>query len=170
MKTTHAILITALMVGAPEQPRRDLVDLTRIGPLRAKGRIQDEHQPVVDTLITAGVSAVPFLVSKLEDRTRIPGREPVLAFWPRVEVRHVALLVLCDLFTRADGSTSTVAGLDWDEVLERRDRGAAAWELYDGFVSKHGRAGIRLKVEQLLAPYKDRIVWDAAERCFRPES
>lgn len=143
----------------------DLVDLAKISPRMGKGRVQDGKDPVVEALIAAGVRAVPFLVAKLDDRTRLP--VPVIDFWPQMEVRHVALFVLCALFTPRDATIPTVPGLTWDDVLERRDRDLPAWELYDTFVAKNGHAAIRVKVDKLLAPYRDKLVWDRAERCFR---
>ena len=162
----HALLIVSLLAGFPAQASPDLVDLKRVGHLFSKGRVQDQPVPVVEALIKAGPAAVPFLVSKLADRTRLPG-PPVLDFWPQIEVRHVALVVLCDLLTRADGRTPTVPDSGWDQILDRQDRDTASWELYDRFVAKHGDDAVRQKVERLLAPYKGKLIWDAAERCFR---
>ena len=163
---THALLIIGLIASVPAQASRELVDLRRIGHLSAKGRVQDQPAPIVDALIKAGPDAVPFLVSKLADRSRLSG-PPVLDFWPRIEVRHVALVVLCDLLTRADGRTPTVPNASWDQILDRQDADMPSWELYDRFVAKHGADAVRLKVEQVLAPYKSKLIWDAAERCFR---
>ena len=162
----HALLIIGLVASVPAQTSRDLVDLRRIGHLSSKGRVQDQPVPVVEALIKAGPDAVPFLVSKLADRSRLTG-PPVLDFWPRIEVRHVALVVLCDLLTRSDGHTPTVPNASWDQILDRQEPDTAAWELYDRFVAKHGDDAVRQKGERLLAPYKGKLIWDAAERCFR---
>jgi hypothetical protein len=124
------LIIATLVLSAPAQAKRDLVDLRQIGHVASKGRVQDQQLPVVEALIKAGPAAVPFLVSKIEDRTPLPGRGTILDFWPRVEVGHVAFMVLCDLFTRSDGQTPTVAGLDWNHVLERPGDDLPAWELY----------------------------------------
>src|SRR5262252_7276637 len=113
MNVAHLVLTASLLVSASAPVTRDLVDLRRIGPMPSKGRVQDQQLPVVEALIKAGPPAVTFLVSKLDDRTRIAGQEPVMDFWPRVEVRHVALVVLCDLLTRADEITPTVPGFTW---------------------------------------------------------
>lgn len=168
MSVAGAVLMAFVVLGAQPQAARDLVDLRRIGHI-SKGRVQDQDLPVVENLIKAGPASVPFLVSKLEDRTRIPGYGTVLDFWPRVEVGHVALFVLCDLFTEADGRTSTVPGLNCGDILEQ-DPDVPSWEVYDNFVAKYGRAGIRSRVERLVAPHRDRILWDATERCFRPRA
>jgi hypothetical protein len=168
MNVTCLLLAASLLPSAPAQAKRDLVDLRDIGRIASKGRVQDDPWPVVDVLIKAGSPAVTFLLSKLDDRTRVPGRGAVLDFWPRVEVGHVALIVLSDLFTRADGITPTVPGLNWDQILVRQSPDLPAWDLYYNFVAQHGRSGVRRKVEQLLAPCSGKLVWDATERCFRP--
>jgi hypothetical protein len=161
------LVIATIVLGAPVQARRDLVDLRQIGHVASKGRVQDQQLPVVEALIKASPAAVPFLVSKIEDRTPLPGRGAILDFWPRVEAGHIAFLILCDLFTPPEDGPPTVRGLDWDHVLERSGEDLPSWALYAQFVAKHGRAGVRVKVERLLAPYKERLVWATAERCFR---
>ena len=170
MNGTCLLLATSILLGAPAQGKRDLVDLRHIGRMPLKARVQDEPSAVVEALVKAGLPAVTFLLSKLEDKTRIPGYGAVLDFWPRVEVGHVALIVLCDLFKRADGITPTVPGLSWDEILSRQSQDPPAWDVYDSFAAQYGRSGIRRKVEQLLAPYSGTLMWDATERCFRPKS
>jgi hypothetical protein len=155
-----------LLVG-PLQAKRDLVDLTRVGKFQAKGRVQDDRQPVIDTLIKAGPSATSFLVSKLEDRSRV--RRQVLDFWPAMDVGQVALMVLCDLFTLPDLKTPTIAGLTWDEVLENANQDLPAWTVYENFIARYGREGLRAKVERLLAPHEGKLSWDTSARCFRPQ-
>jgi len=168
MNITCLLLAAGVLLSGTAPATRDLVDLRQIGRLAVKGRVQDQGLSAVEALIKAGSPAVTFLVSKLDDRSRIPGHGTVLDFWPRVEVGHVALIVLCDLFTAADGITPTVPGLNWDEILGRQSQDPPAWDVYDSFVAQHGRSGIRRKVEQLLAPYGGNVVWDGVDRCFRP--
>ena len=143
----------------------DLVDLRRIGHVTSKGRIQDQGVPVVEALIKAGPAATTFLISKLDDSTPIRGQ--VFDFWPTVEVRQVALVILCDLFTAPDGVTPTVSGVSWDEILERQSNDVPAWTLYDDYIARHGRTAVRAKVERLLAPSRDHLVWNTRDRCFR---
>ena len=149
MTITFAVVATLALVPQAAATR-DLVDLRRIGHIESKGRVQDQHNSVVDTLIKAVPSAAPFLQSKLEDRTRIPGFE-ALDFWPGVEVGHVALIVLRHLFTRPDGRTSTVPGFSWAEILGA-GQDTPAREVYRAFVVKHGRSGID----------------DGSSNCWRP--
>jgi hypothetical protein len=88
MLTTLA-LATIVAAAAPTQPGI-AVDLSRIGHVAPKGRVQDKQynptDPVIDALIEAGPASIPFLVQKLEDDTEI--EHSVFDFWPRV---HVAL-------------------------------------------------------------------------------
>ena len=145
------------------------VDLARIGHVQPKGRIQDteyNNLPVVDALISMGPSAIPFLVSQLEDEGRAEGH--VFDFWPDVRVADVALVVLCDFFLAADWRTPTVPGLQWDSLLERRDQDASGAILLQEFVAKHGRAEIRRRVEKILQAHTRGFAWDEKERCFRP--
>jgi hypothetical protein len=147
---------------------RVVVDLTRIGHVSSKGRLQDqESNEVINALIAAGPDSVPFLLSKLVDATEVPGQ--VFDFWPRVRVADVALVALLDLFTPPDKVNATVPGMSWDSLLERREgENISGWELLERYVAAHGRKGVQRQVEQLLSPYKGRLVWDASGRCFRP--
>ena len=146
-----------------------LVDLGQIGHVASKGRVQDkaynQHLAVVDGLINAGPAAIPFLVSKLEDDTEISG--PVFDYWPRVTVGDVALVVLIDLFTTPDGRAS-VRDLAWDRLLHRQGRDLPAWEILADFVGKHGRERLRLRVESILNPHADHLVWVAKGMYFAP--
>jgi hypothetical protein len=153
----------SLLVAEP------LADLAQIGHVAPKGRVQDRaynhHLAVVDGLVEAGPAAIPFLVSKLEDNTRVEG--PVFDYWPRVTVGDVALVVLIDLFTTPEGGP-TVPGLTWDSLLDREGRDVPAWDVLDDFVAKHGRDGLRGKVQAILRPYGGRFAWATKGRCFRP--
>ena len=160
-----AAVIATSASAPPDLP----VDLTRIGHISSKGRVQDSQYnnlPVVNSLIQAGPAAIPFLVGKLDDDTEI--REDVLDFWPRVTVGDVALVILCDLFRTADWKASTVPGLEWDALLERTDPEAPGWVVLQNFLAHHGRRGLRERVEELLKPYEGSLAWDANERCFMP--
>src|SRR5436309_4862774 len=167
--TVLAFALTGVAFGKAAPYRPVTVDLRLIVHIASKGRIQDKtynpNLPVVDALIDSGPAAIPFLLAKVEDETLI--EPPVLDLWPRVRVGDVALLLLSDLFARSDGR-STVAGLSWDGILERRNPDASAWTLLDDFVAKHGRVGVRRRAEAILTPYHGRFAWEAHERCFKP--
>src|SRR5437660_5467014 len=67
---------------SPPKPLAD-IDLTKIGHLAPKGRVQDKEYndaPVIDDLISHGKDSIPFLISKLDDRTVI--HYSVEDYWP----------------------------------------------------------------------------------------
>ena len=163
------VLATWLSTGtAPTAPS---VDLRQMGHVSSKGRVQDKEYndiALVNELVTLGPAAIPLLVSKLDDPTPIERR--VFDFWGTAHVGDVALVILCNLFRRSDWKSTTVPGMDWDTLLERKGRGDTGYGLLHAFLKKHGRPGLRRKVEGVLERYKGRFVWDDAERCFKPES
>ena len=144
------------------------VDLKQIGHIASKGRVQDKEYnrnlAVVDALIQAGPAAIPFLVSKIEDETEVDGA--VLDFWPHVCVGDIALVVLTDFFRTSDWLTCSVPGLEWDKLLERSDPSTPTWVVLQDFIARHGRMGLRQKIEGFLSPHEGRFVWDDKERCF----
>lgn len=157
------LVVIAALAAVPVSP----VDLAKIGHVQPKGRVQDGNSlPVVDQLISMGPPAIPFLVSKLEDERLVEGH--VFDFWSDVRVGDVALVVLCDLFLAADGRSSTVSGLQWDSLLDRRDQDVAASTLLRAFVAAHGRAEIRRRVESALRAHPRGFVWDEKGRDFTP--
>ncbi len=164
-----AVLMVALTIAQTPTTALD-VDLRKIGHIESKGRVQDtahNQRDVVGRLLTAGPAAIPFLVSKLEDETTIPGG--IIDFWPEVRIGDVALVILCDLFLESDETTVTVPGLSWASLLEEpANREVPAWELLHAFAAKHGRVAIRRKVESVLKTYGSDLRWDSKERCFRP--
>ena len=146
------------------------VNLSKIGPIAPKGRVQDKeynpHLRMVDALIEAGPDAIPFLVSKLDDDTEI--KEYIIDYWDYVCVGDVALIILTDFFMTADWRSSTIPGLSFDELLERQTDDVPSWILLHDFVAKHGRAELRRKAERLLEPYDGQFVWQPTQRCFFP--
>jgi hypothetical protein len=164
MITGCLVLAATLGVVAPAN-----VDLAKIGRIFSKGRVQDKdynNLPVVDGLISMGPSAIPFLVSKLDDERRVEGK--VFDFWDDVRVGDVAFAVLCDFFLAADWKTPTVPGLEWDKLLDRRSPDVPSSTLIARFIAKHGRMEIRRRVETLLRAHAEGFSWDEKERCFRP--
>ena len=164
--TTRCLALAAILgVAAPAH-----LDLAEIGHVSPKGRVQDRdynNLPVVDGLLAMGPSAIPFLVSKLDDEGRVEGK--VFDFWNDVRVGDVALTILCDFFLAADWRTPTVPGLEWDKLLDRRSPDTPSSALLATFVAKHGRAEIRRRVETLLHAHPGGFNWDGEDRCFRPK-
>src|SRR5688500_7495724 len=96
------------------------ISLASIGSIAPKGRVQDGEYndlAVVKRLIQQGKEAIPYLISKLDDETRIEGH--VMDYWSEVRVADVALIILTDFFTDSSWQNTTVPGVGWDELLER---------------------------------------------------
>lgn len=162
-----ALLSLLCLFGTRAETPALQVDLRHIGPIAPKGRVQDRDYnprfPEVDRLIAAGPAAIPFLISKLEDETRVEGN-PV-DFWPKCTVGDVAWMILADFFTTADWKECTVQPALGSFILPHDQGAYAAWETA---IRRYGRKGIRKKVEAVLRPYGTRFVWDAKDLCFRP--
>ena len=153
------------------KPKKTLaeIDLSKIGHITPKGRVQDKdyHElEVVDDLIANGKDSVPFLISKLDDTTVI--HEPVMDFWPEVTVGDVALFILSDFSLDSTWNNKTIPGTDWEELFEaKKNPDIPSWEYYETQLRKHGRGWVKAKWQKIWATYKDRIVWDDKERCFK---
>src|SRR6266699_4942273 len=120
-------------------------DLRTIGHIASKGRVQDRQYnqlPAVEQLIAQGKESVPYLISKLNDEAKIEGQ--VVDYWSDVCVGDVALIVLTDFFTDSTWQRATVAGVSWDELLERgNQKGLTAEQVLRRYISKHGRKKIQ---------------------------
>jgi hypothetical protein len=162
-------LLTAASIGT-SAPRSVInIDLRQVNAFAPKGRVQDKEyngQPVVDQLIDLGPPAIPFLVSKLDDRTPLPHQ--VFDYWGEPRVGDVALVILTDFFLTADWTHSTIPAMAWETLLEGEDAQLDSYSLFTRFLARHGRRGLRRKVERVLQPYAGDFAWDAHERCFRP--
>ncbi len=152
------IFTDQVMVLSQEDPTTpaaaslNLIDLSQIGEFAPKGRVQDKQYnpdvPVVDALIEAGPSAIPFLVSKLDDETEIQSH--VFAYCGTVCVGDVAFRILSDFFTTSDWRHFTVHGFCFDQIEDRHK--------------------LRQEIEDLLKPYEGHLVWNSQMRCFFPEN
>jgi len=145
------------------------IDLSRIGHIAAKGRVQDRDYNelvVVNDLVANGKESIPFLISKLDDTTVI--HEHVMDFWPEVTVGDVALFILSDFSTDSTWTKQMVPGTSWEELFEtKKNPDTPAWEYLDAQLARHGRRWLKAKWQKIWTSYKDRIVWDEQERCFR---
>ena len=164
---TGTMVLVSMLASGPVASDISL-DLTHVGHLPSKGRVQDQvpQNGIVAALVRSGPESIPFLVEKLTDEREVSG--VVLDLWPKVHVGDVALIILCDLLTVADQSGSAVPGMTWDNLLERSDTVASASAVLARFLGAHGRAGLQNKVIRLLEPYQGQFGWDSHERCFRP--
>ena len=160
---------------APERPKSvstvslSHVDLLKMGHIAPKGRVQDpdyNQLPVVEELIAQGKDSLPYLISKLDDETKID--RPIVDYWSDVRVGDVALIILTDFFTDSSWQRTTVAGVSWDEFLERKNRQSlTAEEVLRDYIAQHGRKEIQDRWKDTWARYSDRLYWDEKERCFR---
>ena len=156
-------------VSANNKKPLSKLDLSNIGHIAPKGRVQDKNYnnlAVIDELVAAGKDSIPFLISKLEDETVIDHH--VLDYWPQpVKVGDVAYVILANFTTDSSWTKSTLPGTDWDSLLGKYDPNLPGVERLARFVEKNGRKPIRQKWERVWAEHKDQIVWDERERCFK---
>src|SRR5262245_24288 len=114
-------------------------DLSQIGHLAPKGRVQDKEyyeSEIVDELISMETASIPFLISKLTDETEIKG--PILDFWSKVTVGDIALIILTDFFTDSTWTKTTISGVSWDEMLKRRSQNFTAEYVLKSYVARFG--------------------------------
>jgi hypothetical protein len=145
------------------------IDLTQIGAVAPKGRVQDRdynHLPVVEDLIAHGNEAIPFLIGKLDDETRI--NDHVFDQWSEVRVGDLAFAILTDFFTDPTSQKGTIPGVGYDEFLQRAPNSNVTGEqLLRNYLAKHGRPDITKRWRNIWARYKDRVHWDEHDRCFK---
>jgi len=145
------------------------IDISKIGRIAPKGRVQDKDYnkrlDVIDDLIANGKESIPYLISKIDDKTLIDHH--VMDFWPQITVGDVALLILSSFTSDESWSKHTIPGASWEELFEvKKDADDSFLEYYrTGLNDCPGR--LKAKWEKIWATYKDRIVWDARERCFK---
>lgn len=160
----------------PVLPKKALsqIDLTEIKHIAPKGRAQDgglqgeefNELPIVSDLLAHGKDSIPFLIGKLDDEIEIDRH--VINYWYRVYIGDIALIILNDFFTSADGITSTIQGFGWDEFLERgNDKDSTGEAILRKYIKKHGRKNIKARWQNVWDENKENIYWDETERCFK---
>src|SRR5687768_12073879 len=90
------------------------INLAAIGSIAPKGRVQDRDYndlPVVTSLIAHRNESIPYLISKLEDETKIEGH--TIDYWSEVRVGDLALIILTNFFTDRRRN-ATIPGVNWD--------------------------------------------------------
>lgn len=163
------LMLALLLPNCSQQPFAKDIDLTAIGAMAPKGRVQDRDYndlPVVNNLIQHGKQAIPYLISKLDDETKIKGH--VVDYWSDVRVGDVALMILTDLFTDSTWQNTTIPGVGWDEFLQRGNhKSLTAEQVLRNYISKHGRSAIKKRWQALWLKYRNQLFWDQNDRCFR---
>ena len=167
----NTVLVVPASPSSTPQPTiaLDKIDLSQIGSLGGKGRAQDPsyHRDllIVNQLLSHGKEAIPFLISKLDDETKIDS--PVVDYWYESYVGDVALILLTDFFANTDEKTSTIQGMDWDTFLGRgTNKEIMAEELLRRYIKKNGRKKIKLRWQEAWEHNKDRIYWNEKDMNF----
>jgi hypothetical protein len=159
-----------VQVNVSPAPRARLseINLAATGRIASKGRVQDrEYQrlPVVEELIAHGKESIPYLISRLEDETKVEGQ--VFDYWSEVRVGDVALVVLTNFFTDKSGTRTTVPGIGWDEFLGGgNDARLTGEERLRNYIELRGRKSIKERWQQVWEQQREHIFWDEEERCF----
>lgn len=163
------LLVTTLFclsVNAPAQaPRRFLLTHFENNFCRGKARLQDcGDSPVMDQVLAGGKSSIPVLISQLTEthRTGAPAED----FWTYTTSGDVAFMLLTDLFTDRDGTTSTLpTALGWEGITGGCNEGAeTCWRKY---VRDHGIKSVQQSWQNAWQANQDHIVWDSDAHCFR---
>lgn len=153
---------------APKVPLEQ-INLALIGPTGGKGRVQDrdyKELPLIDQLLYHGKEAIPFLIGKLDDETKIDYQ--IVDFWSDAYVGDVAFVILEDFFLDSKWEKSTIEGMDWDSFLGRgNNRNITGEGLLRDYIKKYGRKKIKQRWQDAWEKNKDRIYWDDQERNFR---
>ena len=155
----------------PAQPplRLDMSKLNGMQPYCLdKGRFQDSEynrSAEVDKIMARPKEAVPILIALLTD-TRPVRPDPVVCYWYDTRAGDVAFMMLADLFTDASWEHCTVPGACWEVLrLDETNLGSAAE--FHRYVKRHGRAALQKYYRKLWDEYKDEVIWDPSQRCFR---
>jgi hypothetical protein len=157
-------------VPVVEKPKGDPIDLVAIRHVAPKGRFQDAYynpdlQPAIDRLVARGPEGIDFLISKISDNRKT--KTQVFDFWPVVRVGDVAFLLFCYLFTDASWEHSTVPGISLEAFVEDKDQDQPWFNNYYAHLEKYGRKSLQKKCAEAWAKYRDNVVWDAKDRCFK---
>ena len=164
-------LVVCLLYSLAQAADKE-IDLTKIEHFPHKGRVQDqeggEPQPIINALHNRKIDAIPLLIEMLDDESFVTNQ--AICYLARHPVGDVARVILTDFFTDATWTNSTLPGSSWNEMLESKpdpNRVIPTYYQLTDFKQEHGNKRIKQKWQQLWARYRDEIVWDDRERCFR---
>jgi hypothetical protein len=147
---------------------KEEIDLLRIERIASKGRMQDrqynfQNQEIIEKLIKYGKASIPFLIEKLDDKSKLPGH--VIDYWSEVTVADIAMILLTDLFTDSSWEKTTIPEAQWTYIIGD-DEKSGFFERRTRFIERYGRKSIKNKWEKTWKKYQNRIYWDEKERCF----
>jgi hypothetical protein len=167
------IVLFAAAIASPTQSqyKDKKFDLSKLngGPTcLMKGRFQDKgynESPVVEDIILRGKDSVPILIDMISDPT--PTKEPAFCYWPKTTYGDLAFFMLTDLFLDATWEHSTLSGASLQDLLWRKPNEMPMWDHYAAYLKKHGPRDLQRKWTKLWAEYRDKVEWDAKDRCYR---
>jgi hypothetical protein len=155
------------VLPSPETRLAD-INLAAIERIASKGRVQDREynqSQVVDQLLAHGKASIPYLISKLEDETKLEGH--VKDYWSDVRVGDVAFIILTDFFTDASWKGTTIPGVGWNEFLGGGDDMSLTGEQrLRNYIALRGRKSIKERWLQIWEKHRENIIWDDEERRF----
>lgn len=160
----------AVQPAGTRSPVRSLaeINLADIDAIAPKGRVQDadyNRSPVVEALLAHGKESIPYLISKLDDETKLDRH--VVNHWYEVRIGDVALIILTDFFTDRSWQDTTIPSVGWDEFLERaNDRNLTGEQVLRNYIGRHGRLNIKTRWQRIWETHQKEIFWDETERCF----
>ena len=129
---------------------------------RFKGRSQDCSDKVMAAILARGKDSIPILISQLTDTegTKKPAEEG----WSYTASGDVAYIMLISLFTDSKGAFHLTDVPTWKNVINGCNLSMeGCWREY---VFKNGRKSVQKAWMDAWNLNKDKIQWDAAERCF----
>jgi|GEM_PF-1264993 hypothetical protein len=130
---------------------------------RLKARYQECPSKVMTGILGQGKGAVPVLISQLNDSGRT--KEPIEPDWSYTDSGDVAYFILISLFTNGDGTFNLPDVPTWQTVMNGCTTGVeGCWREY---VRKNGRQSVQQAWMKAWDLNKDKISWDAKEKCFR---
>jgi hypothetical protein len=154
-------------VVKPKKPL-DQIDISKIGHIASKGRVQDldyNKLEVVADLIANGKDCIPYLISKLDDKTKLDVH--VMDYWNDVTVGDITLVILSDFSIDSTWRKETIPGMSWTALAHGicSDK-MASIQCLSSMLEKYGRKGIKAKWQAVWEKHKSEIYWDDKERAF----
>jgi hypothetical protein len=156
--------------AAVVKPKKSLdkIDISKIEHIAPKGRVQDldyNKLEAVADLIENGKDCIPYLISKLDDETKLDGH--VINHWYAVTVGDVALVILSDFSLDSTWQKETIPGMSWNGFARGTCTGDEDAQTCLGLMlERYGRKGIKAKWQAVWDKHKSEIYWNEQERAF----
>jgi hypothetical protein len=127
---------------------------------RLKARFQECSNKVMTDILAEGKNAIPILISQLTDTGTT--QKPIEPDWSYTDSGDAAYFIL---ITNGDGTFNLPDVPTWQTVINGCTTGVeGCWREY---VSKNGRQSVQQAWMKAWSLNKDKISWDAKEKCFR---